>query len=1324
MTERLHILVADDDLVDRMAVRRDLRSTLREVEIVEADSCAQVLAALSASTIDCVILDFQFPDGDGLDVIHAVRALGNDVPIIVLTGHGDELVAVELMKAGASDYLAKALMTPEGLGQTLQNVLRIRRAELREKEMGAALGASEARFRRVAETNVLGIVFWDENAAITEANDAFLEMVGYTREDLEAGRLNWLAMTPPEYQDISRQAVLDLRTDRASTSVEKEYFRKDGSRVSVIVSASLLDEPTFQALSFVLDVTERKRAENAIQFLAEAGVTLAASLQYESTLQTLAKLAVPAVADLCVVDMLEDGVIRRASVAYMDPITEPIVREILTQNPPDLASDHPVSQALRTGNPVLTETVADGFAEAVARSDEHRALLHDLQFHSYLIVPLRVRNVVIGAVSLVLSRDHLHYRPSDQVVVQELARRASMAIDNAWLFEATQNERVQLEASERRYRFLAEAIPQIVWTAQANGDIDYFNQKWTDYSGYTLDETKGWNWRPVMHPDDLEHTIADWTAALTKGTPYETKYRLRRFDGEFRWHLARAVPLHADDGTIVKWFGTCTDIDDQQRAERTQQFLDEVGGVVSVSLDYEQTLARVADLVTPRFADWCAIDVLEEDGGLRRVALAHSDPTKVTLTNEIDAQYPHARGRDDGIYAVIQSGKPMLTSHITDEMRRRYAVDDRHFSMLQELGVSSFLCAPLIARGRVIGAITFVGAESGIRFGEADLALAEEVARRVALSVDNSHLYLEAKAQTAREVLVNAVGRKLRTSLDAADILNIATTEVGRALGASRVVWSSLDAGQSVLEVSQHQYQAPGIDRVAISYPLSLVHPDFLDAWTAGDTVIVHDCFDDPRLRSYREQSPRTLTARAFIACPIVQRGEWAGVLSVQQCGEPRRWTPDEEALVSAISDLLGLALENARLYAREHRVADMLQTAFLTNIPAELSGLRLAATYKAGLDEAHVGGDFYDAVTLPDGRIALVMADVSGKGLKAAVQTATVKYSLRAFATEAAAPSLVLSRLNRALRGESTGLGEHFVTLFYGVFDPASGRFSYTNGGHEAQILKRASGGTEILPPNGPILGIMNHRYEQAVVYLQPGDSIVMFTDGLTEARAATRELLDLSRVIEAVDRAPMDADPAALVAMLENLAMQWAENKPHDDMALMVIRRQEELPSGDLPSDDVRSATSQASLRLDGEAVSPAETLFDFTFASTPDCAAEVRQALAHWMETLQFSLTEIEDFQTAVTEAVTNAVRHGSPRGPQDQFQVRGFQIGPNEMAVDVIDNGPGLRGKKRLPDMPEPEATGGRGLPLMRVLSDEVQFPEMESGSCVRLVKRRK
>ena len=108
---------------------------------------------------------------------------------------------------------------------------------------------------------------------------------------------------------------------------------------------------------------------------------------------------------------------------------------------------------------------------------------------------------------------------------------------------------------------LADVMPQIVWTATPDGSVDYYNRHWFEYIGLTFEQTKDWGWDVVVHPDDLAHTVACWTESIATGIPYEVEYRFKRgSDGAYRWFLGRANPVRNDDGSIVRWFGTCTDM--------------------------------------------------------------------------------------------------------------------------------------------------------------------------------------------------------------------------------------------------------------------------------------------------------------------------------------------------------------------------------------------------------------------------------------------------------------------------------------------------------------------------------------------------------------------------------------------------------------------------------------------------------------------------------------------------------------------------------------------------------------------------------------------
>ncbi len=197
--------------------------------------------------------------------------------------------------------------------------------------------------------------------------------------------------------------------------------------------------------------------------------------------------------------------------------------------------------------------------------------------------------------------------------------------------------------------------------------------------------------------------------------------------------------------------------EDAEEAEDRLTFLAEAATVLASSLDYESTLSTVARLAVPRVADWCGVDMVAEDGSVHRLAVAHVDPAKIQAAIDMTERYPPDPNEKTGLHAVLRSGQPEVLHEITDQMIDASPVDEEFKALVRGLQLRSYMIVPLIARGRTLGAITFVGAESGRLFNEQeDLALAQELAARAALAVDNARLYSEAQRAAAERSAILA----------------------------------------------------------------------------------------------------------------------------------------------------------------------------------------------------------------------------------------------------------------------------------------------------------------------------------------------------------------------------------------------------------------------------------------------------------------------------------------------------------------------------------------------------------------------------------------
>ena len=221
-----------------------------------------------------------------------------------------------------------------------------------------------------------------------------------------------------------------------------------------------------------------------------------------------------------------------------------------------------------------------------------------------------------------------------------------------------------------------------------------------------------------------------------------------------------------EDGSLVRAWGIQRDVTEIRFAEKMQRFLAASSDVLASSLDYRATLSNVARLAVPVLADWCAVDVLGENGELERLAVEHPDPEKVALAYELEERYPADPNAPRGVHEVLRTGEPEMMSEIPPGLIEDAARDEEHREILRELGLKSYMVVPLLARGRTLGVISLISAESGRLYGEADLEFARELARRAALAVDNAKLFEEAGREISERMRAQEELRASRDQLE------------------------------------------------------------------------------------------------------------------------------------------------------------------------------------------------------------------------------------------------------------------------------------------------------------------------------------------------------------------------------------------------------------------------------------------------------------------------------------------------------------------------------------------------------------------------------
>lgn len=497
----------------------------------------------------------------------------------------------------------------------------------------------------------------------------------------------------------------------------------------------------------------------------------------------------------------------------------------------------------------------------------------------------------------------------------------------------------------------------------------------------------------------------------------------------------------------------------------------------------------------------------------------------------------------------------------------------------------------------------------------------------------------------------------------------------------------------------------PGLRTQILETPPIDIAPNdpILSYFHAGSGAVAIDdlALDSPAARALRQ-------AGVKLVVPLISQGELIGLLNLGRRLSDQDYSTDDRRLLEKLAAQASPAVRVAQLVreqeaevrareriSQELRVAQLIQQQFLPKTLPDLPGWQIAAFYRAA---AEVGGDFYDFITLPDDRIGLVVGDVTGHGVPAALVMATTRSVLRSEAPRLVAPGAVLARVNDFLHADIPQ--NMFVTCLYAVLDPATGALTYANAGHDLPFVRRGAEVLELRATGMPLGAMPGMRYEEKAAVLGPGDVIVLHSDGLAEAHDPGRQMFGFPRMRKLIGE--LGSGHELIDGLLESLhAFTGPSWEQEDDITLVTLAR--------------------SSAHGEGEHV-----LLEFEEPSAPGNERRIMDRVASAVRDVGLEPKRFERLKTAVSEAAMNAIEHGNRMNVELPVHIRVSRTG-DELLVRIVDNGGGR-------DIPEPEAPDleaklqglqkprGWGLFLIKNMVDDMRVHTTNMHHSIELVMK--
>ena len=1091
-----HLLRARERLRDYLGLYCDQRELVDDVVLCVEEACTNAIR--HSGSRDDITIALEFADGH---LVALVRDRGcgfastRFAPALpdLMSDHGRGLYII----ASLMDDLELSCDGGCQVRMTRRVVAR-RKAPPIESGLGEVRasdgpGQRETRLRAMLEEIDEAFAAFDWEYRCVHANGTALQLVDRPLDKL-LGRQPW-ELFPTLAGTALERAYRDAMELGKSRTVE-HCSSASGAWLEVRIY------PTAAGVSsYYRRIDERKRTERDLERLLEA---YERELSRSTLLRDVARAATSSLglSETCrrVLEQIHLHADLRAAAIYAADWTTGTLRALALFGYTAAAAadlrELPITADTDCGRLVL-----EGLPELVSGPDESlRASPHGAATASLpatLTLPICHQDETLGALTLRCAPQG-GFGPENVELYRSVAAILASAMANARSYQ------VEVEAQEalRRYKLLAdEARDAMLFVRRRDGRILEANKAAESMYDHTRDELLGISIHDLRADETATQTATEMAAAAADGILFETRHRRR--DGSTFPVEVSSRGTATKDGEVVL-LSIVRDISRRLQAEQAlRDSEDRYRGLVDLSP--EAIIVHAEGRIV--FVNPAAVALL-----------GAATPDELVGKPVLDAIHPDERE------VVVARVNQARLGRVTPLARRRWLRLDGHVVETEVTGAGvEFDGRPAVqVVARDIGGRVRAEAAAAAELGFTNTLL------RAAEALSSS-MQIDTVLDRLAELLLEAVGGgRLAVLLwDEADgELSVALTKGGASF-AIGTAWPCRGAPSSA------------IVRRLVAEPATRT----LD-------------FEGPDVPLPVREAAALRGLRLVLTLPIMAGAELLGYVALDGHDGRRRFSERESRLAKAICDQAAVALDNARLYQQEHDVAQSLRGALL-KLPESVSGLSYAHHYRPAVRPAMVGGDFYDLFELDHGLVGIVVGDISGKGLPAAVLTSLVKNTIRAHATEKGkTPADVVALANTVLVRETAA--ETFATVFFGMLDRRDGRLVYCNAGHPASVVAHAEGDVAALPATSPLIGAFaDFAFRNAEAHLSCDDLLFLYTDGLTDARDG-RRLFGEERLFEVIG-ASCRATPAEIVTRVIDRVVEFGGGDLRDDLAVLAVQRHE---------------------------------------------------------------------------------------------------------------------------------------------------------------------